>query len=111
MRYRYLVPLLLVVLLPIAAAAQTATTTTVSGIVNDPQGGVIAGATVKLIDETTNNERTATTDSEGRYNFNAVSPGTYKVTVAAKGFKTTVVTDVTAEVSKVANVNVTLEVG
>ncbi|HEY3039494.1 MAG TPA: carboxypeptidase-like regulatory domain-containing protein, partial [Pyrinomonadaceae bacterium] len=72
---------------------------------------VIVGATVKLIDETTNNERTATTDSDGRYNFNAVSPGTYKVSVAAKGFKTTVVTDVTAEVSKVATVNITLEVG
>src|SRR5262245_37798404 len=99
----------LLVSLPLMAFAQTATTTTVSGSVMDANGEAVSGATVKLTDIATNNERADKTDSQGRYNFYAVSPGTFKVTVTAQGFKTSVVGDVRAEVSKVANVNVTME--
>src|SRR5262245_58159075 len=116
MRYRSLLPLFMLVLalliLPASmASAQTATTTTVSGSVIDTNGAAVSGATVKLTDIATNNERADKTDAQGRYNFYAVSPGTFKVTVTAQGFKTSVVGDIRAEVSKVANVNVTMEVG
>lgn len=112
MRYRFFVFLaLLLVVLRLSGAAQTATTTTVSGTVTDSNGAAVAGATVKLTDTATNTERTATADSEGRFIFNTVNPGSLKVAVTAKGFKTAVVNDVQAETSKVATVNVVLEVG
>jgi len=104
-------PLLIILCLPLATAAQTATTATVSGVVTDSQGARIAGATVKLIDVATSIERAATTDPEGRYNFYAVSPGLLKVAAIAAGFKTKVVNNVQAEVSKAASVNLTMEVG
>ncbi len=107
----FLALLLLLVCLPLAAAAQTSTTTTVSGTVTDIQGAAITGAVVKLTDVATNTERTATTDAEGRYVFNAVLPALYQLTVTAQGFKTKVVSDVKTEVTKVLTVNVTLEVG
>jgi Carboxypeptidase regulatory-like domain len=100
-----------VLIVPLLAAAQTATTTTVSGTVVDAQGAAVVAATVKLTDAATNTERTATTDSEGRYSFYAVSPGAFRLTVTAPGFKTLLVSEVLAEVSKVANVNVSMEVG
>src|SRR5262249_11678908 len=112
MRVRLLVPVAFFALfLPVLVAAQTATTTTVSGIVADAQGAAVVGATVKLTDAETNNERIATTDSEGRYSFYAVSPGAFRLTVTASGFKTVQVSEVQAEVSKVATVNVSMEVG
>ena len=112
MRFRCLSAVfLLAVLIPVSALAQTATTTTVSGMVTDATGAAVAGATVKLTDTATNTERTVTSDSVGRYNFYAVNPGLLKVTVTAQGFKTKVVTDVKAETTTVATVNVALEVG
>src|SRR5215471_13709435 len=112
MRYRLLViAFLFTSILSLLVAAQTATTTTISGLVVDAQGAALSGATVKLADAATNNERTATTDSEGRYSFYAVNPGSFRLTVTAPGFKTMVVSEVQAELSKVASVNVTMEVG
>ncbi len=116
MRYRTLLPLFVMALalpgwLPSPASAQTATTTTVSGTVTDTNGAAIASATVKLTDTSTNTERTATTNSEGQYNFYAAPPGLLKVTVNAQGFKTKVVTDIQASATIVATVNVVLDVG
>jgi hypothetical protein len=99
------------ILSSLTGSAQTATTTIISGSVADTNGAAVAGATVKLIDASTNTERAATTDSEGRFIFNTVNPGLLKVTASATGFKTKVVTDIKAETSKVATVNVTLEIG
>src|SRR5262245_35824206 len=92
----FILALALLTLAPLAASAQTATTTTVSGTITDANGAAVANATVKLTDAATNAERTATTNSEGQYNFYAVPPGLLKVTVNAQGFKTKVVTDIQA---------------
>src|SRR5262249_61497243 len=114
MRYRSQLPLFMLVLalltlLASMASAQTATTTTVSGSVIDTNGAAVSGATVKLTDIATNNERADKTDAQGRYNFYAGSPGTFKVTVTAPSFKTSFVGDVPAGVSKVPDVNVTID--
>ena len=92
-------------------AAQTAATSSVSGTVADSQGARISGAEVKLTDVATGIERVATSDSHGRYSFYAIVPGRVKMTVSAKSFKTKVINDVQAEVSKVANVDVDMEAG
>jgi hypothetical protein len=106
---RSLLPL--IALLPLMAAAQTATTTTIAGAVSDPQGSRVAAATVTLIEVATNQERVAVTDAAGRYSFYALNPGRYRVKIEAPGFKAVEVRDVTAEVSKVATINVAMELG
>jgi len=74
------------VLTAASAAAQTFTGG-VRGEVRDPSG-VVPGATVSLINESTNISRHTTTNESGQYNFPAVTPGTYTLKVALKSYKT-----------------------
>lgn len=108
---RFLVSLLIASLLPVNVMTQTAATARISGIVSDAQGAVVSGATVKLTSKATRAERTDSTNSEGRYVFPGVDPGLYDMTITAQGFRTTIVSDVKAEITKAATVDVTLEVG
>jgi Cna protein B-type domain. len=59
---------------------------TVSGTVVDPNGALVAGATVTLSNSVTGYNKTVTTDSEGSYVFNNVPPNTYTLHIAASGF-------------------------
>lgn len=59
----------------------------VRGTVSDPSGGVVANASVFLIDAKAA-ERLATTDENGEYSFAGVAAGTYRVRVSANGFET-----------------------
>src|SRR5215468_2120637 len=52
----------------------------------DPQGAVVAGATVKVKSATTNAERTATTSEDGVATITNLQPGVYEVTVTGSGF-------------------------
>lgn len=90
---------------------QTASTARVSGVITDAQGAVVSGATVKLGNQATKAARTDTTNSEGRYVFAAVEPGTYELTVTAKGFRTSVISEIKADVTQVATADVTLQIG
>src|SRR5262245_43304209 len=78
--------ILLLLGLASVAVAQT-TSGSITGAVTDPNHAAIAGATVKLTDESKNISLSATTDTEGRFVFPQVSPGTYKLSVEASGFK------------------------
>jgi hypothetical protein len=66
--------------------AQT-TSGSIAGNVNDPNNAAVGNATVKVSDEAKAFSLTATTDSEGRFIFPIVPPGTYNLTVEATGFK------------------------
>ncbi|HUE80580.1 MAG TPA: TonB-dependent receptor [Pyrinomonadaceae bacterium] len=92
------------------AAAQTGTST-VTGTVTDPQGNVIAGASVTLISTGTNATRTQVTNEAGVYTFDLISPGEYRVEVEGSGFKKAVMTQVRALVAKPTEVNVELQIG
>jgi len=59
---------------------------TVSGTVVDPNGALVAGATVMLSNSVTGYNKTATTSGEGSYIFNDVPPNTYTLRVTASGF-------------------------
>ncbi|HXG65926.1 MAG TPA: carboxypeptidase regulatory-like domain-containing protein, partial [Blastocatellia bacterium] len=107
----FLIFMLLASLLPPSVFGQTAATARVSGVVTDAQGGVISGAAVKLINKATGQERTDATNNEGLYVFPAVEPGLYDLTVTAQGFRVSLVSDIRAEVTKVATVDVTLQPG
>ncbi|MFN7997521.1 MAG: TonB-dependent receptor [Bryobacteraceae bacterium] len=58
-----------------------------TGIVTDPSGAVVPGAKVEAIEVAKGVRRSATTDSEGRYLFPDLPPGTYAVAVTVSGFK------------------------
>src|SRR6185369_706404 len=76
-------------LLPVVCFAQTTSSTSaVTGTVTDAQGAVIAGATVKLVDSKTSQERTTTTNDRGVYLFAQVPAGqVYTLKVSATGFE------------------------
>ncbi len=77
---------LLVLTIAVSAIAQT-TSGSIAGNIADPNNAAISGATVKLVDAAKNFTLTATTDSEGRFVFPTVPPGTYTLNIEAKGFK------------------------
>ena len=86
-------------------------TSTVRGTVSDPQGNVVAGATVTLTNVATNTPRTTTTSNSGSYSFDFVQASDYRLEVEAKGFKKSVVNDIHALVAKPVPVDVKLEIG
>jgi hypothetical protein len=76
-----------VMAMPTIASAQQASG--IAGVVRDTTGAVLPGVTVEaaspaLIEKA----RSATTDSEGRYNVVDLRPGTYVVTFTLAGFNT-----------------------
>jgi hypothetical protein len=68
------------------ASAQEVTGS-ITGSVADPTGSSIAGATVKLISESTGAVRSASSDATGVFVFSAVAPGVYTVSAEQDGFK------------------------
>jgi carboxypeptidase family protein/peptidase M1-like protein len=58
----------------------------IRGKVTDPKGAAIVGATVTVTEPTSNQNYTALTDSQGQYKVEGLPPGTYVVTISAKGF-------------------------
>jgi hypothetical protein len=105
--------LLLLLLLPLAVSAQvTSSTSSVTGVVTDPNGAVIAGATVTLTDTKTSKQVATTTDEQGVYRFAQVQPGEgYTINVTAGGFQTLTLTDVALRVGNIETQNVQLTAG
>src|SRR5258708_20257308 len=85
-------------LTPSALLSQSAKTGAVSGIVTDPTGAIVPGATVTLTQQNTNVTQTKTTDSSGRYLFPAANPGIYTLKCSGKGFRTSTFSQVQVEV-------------
>ena len=69
------------------AFGQTATTS-LRGVIKDPSGALVPGASVTLSDPATGTTYHAVSDDSGFYIFPAVEPAHYSITVAAKGFAT-----------------------
>jgi hypothetical protein len=69
-----------------------AATASIHGVVVNKDGAVYEGAHVALTQPGAATARTATTDSNGRFDFSDVTPGTFTLTVGLIGFGTQVVT-------------------
>jgi hypothetical protein len=101
---------LAILLLGISAFAQTSAS--LSGIVQDPNGGVVNNAKVTVSDPAKSLQLETTTNSEGIFTFSTLQPGTYTVTIEANGFKKVVKSGVVLNVAdKQSTGRITLEVG
>lgn len=58
-----------------------------SGTVKDPKGAVVVGAQITARHETTNETKTATTDTQGKFSITGLATGNYVITIARDGFK------------------------
>ncbi|MGB7199647.1 MAG: carboxypeptidase-like regulatory domain-containing protein, partial [Acidobacteriaceae bacterium] len=83
----------------------------IQGVVTDPSGAVIPGATVTLTDTSTNHTDTATTSADGVYTFNALPPNNFTLTVTAAGFKKKTLNNVQILPEQANAVNVQLALG
>lgn len=83
----------------------------IAGIVSDPTGAVVSGASVELTNMETHDTRDYTTTSDGSFKFDNLIPGTYELTVNAKGFKAFVRSNMLLRAEIAASVNVSLQVG
>ena len=95
--------------LSVAGLAQTVGQ--VTGLVTDPSGGVIAGATVTITNSQTNVARKTITNSAGSYAFPALQPDVYRVKAEMPGFKGEVREGVVLEVEQIARIDFHLQVG
>ena len=61
-----------------------------SGTITDSSGAVVAGTTVRLLDESGLQVATTFTDSTGNYSFSSLPPGNYRLESEHPGFKKTI---------------------
>ena len=83
----------------------------VVGLVEDPSGGAVPGATVTVTNTATGQTYDAKTDASGRFSVGNVMPGQYDVKTTAQGFKLQTQTNVTVSANTVTRENIRLEVG
>ena len=65
--------------------AQNATTS-LRGVIKDPSGAVVPGATITLNDAATGQKLTTTSRGSGEYQFQQILPAKYTIAVTAPGF-------------------------
>jgi hypothetical protein len=83
----------------------------ISGIVADPGGAVVPGASVSAKNVATGEKLSTVSTGAGLYSFISLAPGTYEISAVEKGFETEVQQGVTVTVDNVTTVNLTLHVG
>ncbi len=66
----------------------------VDGLAKDQQGGVLPGVTVTLRNLDTGVTRTSTTETDGRYRFQALAPGRYHLSAQLSGFSSKEIGDI-----------------
>jgi outer membrane receptor protein involved in Fe transport len=95
--------------LPGAFAQET--TAGIQGMVKDPSGASIAGATVEVSGPNLIGTRKVLTDDGGNYQVTALPPGVYTLTISSKGFRTGRLTGIELTAGRLPNMDVRLEVG
>ena len=96
---------------PAALASAQAGRGGISGLVADPTGAIIPGASVTATDDATGAKLSTVTTGAGLYTFVSLPPGTYEVSATAKGFDTVVQKNVHVTVDQVSTINLTLKIG
>ena len=91
-------------------AAQTQSSGDITGIVTDASGAIVPDADVTLKDNAKGSTQDSKTSKDGSYRFYLLSPGSYTVTVSAKGFSTQS-RGVNVNVGQIATLSFSLAIG
>ncbi len=81
------------------------------GTVTDPQGALVPGAKVTLVNTETNESQISITSDSGIYNFNALPPARFTITVEKGGFKTKEVDNYQLIPEQANALNLSIEIG
>lgn len=84
---------------------------TIRGIVRDASSAVVPAVEVHVINTATNVKNTAVTSESGYYNVEFLVPGSYKIEVAAKGFKKLTREGLDLAARQILAIDLSLEVG
>jgi hypothetical protein len=82
-----------------------------AGIVTDPTGNTVAGAVVTAANAANGQSFKSVTESDGQYRFPVLTIGDYRVTVVAKGFKTTTRSGVAVQIQSTSSLDIQLTIG
>jgi Carboxypeptidase regulatory-like domain len=107
---RLLLATMFVLCTPLLTSAQ-AGRGSISGTITDPDGGVVTGARVVLLDRATGATQHTVTTAAGLYTFISLNPGVYQVTASQTGFASVSQDKVAVSVDQVTEVNITLRLG
>jgi outer membrane receptor protein involved in Fe transport len=91
--------------------AQATASGNIAGVVTDPTGAAVVGATVTVTSTATNAERKTTTNGSGEYRFDLLPAGGYQLSVQASGFGAAQVKGIQVVVGTTASINVPLSAG
>src|SRR4029453_15277823 len=83
----------------------------IGGVVSDPQGAALPGASVVVKNEATGVETTLQTNNAGAYTTNPLVLGPYSVTVNLTGFKKAVTSGINLRPGDVLRHDVVLQIG
>ena len=84
---------------------------TITGVVHDSSGAIVPGATVTIVNRSTNVTLTATTNEAGEYTMPSLQPGVYNVKVNKQGFRTSEESGLTLDAGQTVRADLALEVG
>ena len=101
----------LVLLVVFAVPAHAQYRASIQGIVMDPNGALVSGATLTLIDTATNETVVRTSNDAGVFNFNALPADHFTLTVEKQGFKKHVLNDLQLIPEQPNALNIKLELG
>ncbi|HWO38674.1 MAG TPA: TonB-dependent receptor, partial [Candidatus Acidoferrum sp.] len=83
----------------------------ISGMVSDPSGAFVAGATVTLNNVGNGTHQTTTTNDQGQYSFPVVPVGKYELEVSSSGFQPYKKIGVVIDVNSALQIDATLQIG
>jgi hypothetical protein len=101
----------LAALIAAAGCAQTTGTATLVGTVTDSTGARVVGAKVTVVNTETSFTSESVTSAEGDYYIPYLSPGSYRISIEAAGFKRYVRDGVVLRTNETPRLDVQLEVG
>lgn len=108
--FRRLVGCCAVVLFSLASALGQTVTGSITGLVADPSGAVVVGATVTAENTATGVKTSAKSNAAGVYTIRFLPIGTYTMTIDAKGFATEHVEPFPLEIDQTAKFDVNLRI-
>ena len=100
---------LAIICLQLPAFSQQVANATLTGVVTDPAGALVPGATIAVTNKATGIKRETTSNDEGVYVLSNMTPGEYDVRIEATGFSTKVSSEpIALQVGKTVTLNAEL---